>query len=176
MKKFKELIKLMYIFSILGFQMFGNLVTMIPIFEKELVEKRNLISKEDTLDSITIGRCGPGAAIINTVAFLGNKISGLLGSIFATIGFIFFPFLIIILIASSIDAFITNKYIQSFFVGMSTCMSILIINSVIDFGKSTLTNKFNILLFAITLILSICTDIPNLVFIVLSGILGYIFY
>jgi len=84
--------------------------------------------------------------------------------------------LVIILITSSIDTFITNKYIQSFFVGMSTCMSILIINSVIDFGKSTLTNKFNILLFAITLILSICTDIPNLVFIILSGILGYIFY
>lgn len=70
MKKIKELLKLMFIFCFMGIQMFGNLVTMIPIFEKELVDKRKLLTKEDIIDSITIGRCGPGAAIINTVAFL----------------------------------------------------------------------------------------------------------
>lgn len=69
MKEVKKLINLFYIFSILGIQMFGNLATMIPIFERELIEKRKLITKNDLLDSISLGRCGPGAAIINTVVF-----------------------------------------------------------------------------------------------------------
>ena len=40
MKKLVSLMKLFYLFSIMGIQMFGNLVTMIPIFENELVKKR----------------------------------------------------------------------------------------------------------------------------------------
>ena len=82
MKKLVNLMKLFYLFSKIGLQVFGNLVTMIPIFENELVTKRKLISNEDVLDAITIGRCGPGAAIVNTIAFIGNKIDGFLVLIF----------------------------------------------------------------------------------------------
>ena len=90
MKKLVSLIKLFYLFSIMGIQMFGNLVTMIPIFEAELVTKRKLITNEDVIDAITIGKCGPGAAIVNTIAFLGNRIGGFWGGVFATLGFCFF--------------------------------------------------------------------------------------
>ena len=44
MKRFISLMKLFYLFSLMGIQMFGNLVTMIPIFENELVTKRKLIT------------------------------------------------------------------------------------------------------------------------------------
>ena len=101
MKRFISLMKLFYLFSLMGIQMFGNLVTMIPIFENELVTKRKLITNEDVLDAITIGRCGPGAAIVNTIAFIGNKIDGFLGGMFATLGFCFFPFMVILIISFS---------------------------------------------------------------------------
>lgn len=58
-RKIKELFRIFYVFSILGLQMFGNLATMVPIFEEELIKKRRLISKNDLLDSISLGRCGP---------------------------------------------------------------------------------------------------------------------
>ena len=59
MRKIKELFRIFYVFSILGLQMFGNLATMVPIFEEELIKKRRIISKNDLLDSISLGRCGP---------------------------------------------------------------------------------------------------------------------
>lgn len=160
MKKIKSLIKLFYLFSIMGIQMFGNLVTMIPIFENELVTKRKLITNEDVLDAITIGRCGSGAAIVNTIAFIGNRIDGFWGGVFAVLGFCFFPFLVILIISYSIDTFLNDEIIKHFLKGVSTCISIMIINSMIDFGKKTLKSKICVLVFIVTLLLSITAEIP----------------
>lgn len=171
MKRFKSLMKLFYLFSLMGIQMFGNLVTMIPIFENELVTKRKLITNEDVLDAITIGRCGPGAAIVNTIAFIGNKIDGFWGGVFATLGFCFFPFLVILIISFSIDTFLNNEIIKNFLKGVSTCISVMIINSMIDFGKKTLKSKICVLVCSVTLLLSITTQIPIVCYLIICVIL-----
>lgn len=148
-----KLLEIFYIFSLLGIQMIGNVATMVPVFEKELINKRKLITKNELLDSITIGRCGPGAAIINTVSFLGNRIHGILGAVFATLGFIFFPFIIIILISFFINGFLESVVIKNFFTGALSFMIILIIKSMIDFAKMSLTDRNTMVIFIITLII-----------------------
>lgn len=175
MKKLVSLMKLFYLFSIMGIQMFGNLVTMIPIFENELVTKRKLITNDDVLDAITIGRCGPGAAIVNTIAFLGNRIDGFWGGVFAVLGFCFFPFVVILAISFSIDTFINNEIIKHFLKGVSTCISVMIINSMIDFGKKTLKSKICVCVFIITLLLSIATEIPIVCYLIVCVILSLFF-
>ncbi len=172
MKKFISLMKLFYLFSLMGIQMFGNLVAMIPIFENELVTKRKLITNEDVIDAITIGRCGPGAAIVNTIAFLGNRIDGFWGGAFAVFVFCFFPFLVILIISFSIDTFLNNEIIKHFLKGVSTCISVMIINSMIDFGKKTLKSKICVFVFIVTLMLSIATNIPIVCYLIFCVILS----
>ena len=173
MKKLIGLMKLFCLFSIMGIQMFGNLVTMIPIFETELVKKRKLITNEDVIDAITIGRCGPGAAIVNTIAFIGNKIDGFFGGVFAVLGFCFFPFITILIISFSIDSFLNNEIIKNFLKGVSTCICVMIINSIIDFGKKTLKSKMCVLVFVATLILSVSTNIPITCYLIICVLLTY---
>lgn len=174
MTRIKKYFKLMYIFSIMGLQMLGNLVTMVPIFEKELVEKRNLISKEEILDSLSISKCGPGAFIINMVSFIGYNIDGLCGGIFSTLGFIFYPIIFICIIAFSLDQFLDNVYVQSFFVGASACICVNATKSTISFGKDTLKEKKYILIFIITIIFELFTNISSIAFILIFAILGFI--
>lgn len=170
----KRLLKIFYIFAILGIQMFGNLVIMIPVFERELINKRSLITKNDLLDSITMGRCGPGAAVINTVAYLGNKIYGFLGGMIATIGFVFFPFIIIAFLSITLDNFANQGMLKNFFTGVLVCISILIVKSMIEFWKSTITDRITFIIFVITLVLSIFTKLPIYIYIISSGIIGII--
>lgn len=149
----KEYLEIFYIFSILGIQMIGNFAIMIPIFERELINKRNLITKEDLLDSITLGKCGPGAAIINSVSFLGNRIDGILGAVFAVSGFVSFPFIIIIIVSFFLNQFLNNVLVNDFFVGALSFMTILIIKSIIELGRNTLIDKTTICIFIVTLII-----------------------
>ena len=175
MEKISKLFKILYIFSVLGLQMFGNLVTMIPIFERELITKRSLISKNDLLDSISLGRCGPGAAIINTVVFLGNIICGFWGGVFAVLGFIIFPFITILLILFWLNIFKNEEILNNFFIGGLSFIFILITKSMFKFGKSALINKTTLFIFIITLVISLFIDIPVYVSIIITIIISLLF-
>ena len=175
MKKFRKLLKIFYIFSILGLQMFGNVATMIPIFEQELINKRNFISKNDLLDSISLGRCGPGSAVINTVVYLGNIICGFWGGIFAVLGFVIFPFFTILLILFFMNTFANEQLLNNFFIGGLCYICILISKSMLKFGKNALINKKTILIFLITLIISIFIDIPIYITIIIIIIISLLF-
>ena len=175
MKRINELLKIFYIFAILGLQMFGNLATMIPIFERELINKRNLISKNDLLDSISLGRCGPGAAVINTVVYLGNTIYGFGGGVFAVLGFIVFPFLTILLILFCMNIFENKELLNNFFIGGLSYICILIAKSMFKFGKSALINKITLFIFIITLVISLFIDIPVYLSIIITVIISLLF-
>lgn len=176
MKQLKKLLNVFYVFSISGIQMFGNLTTIIPTFERELINKRNMITKDDLLDCIAIGRCGPGAAVINTVALLGNKIGGFIGGTVATLGFVFFPFISILLISIALENFLDKDILKNFCSGALCCLSIFIIKSMVEIGKSTIVDKLTLCIFISTIILSIFTDIPIFIYIIITGILGIVFY
>ncbi len=113
-----------------------------------------------------------GAAIINTVVYLGNSICDILGGIFAVLGFIVFPFVIIILIFLFINYFKNIVVLNNFFIGSLCYIFILIIQSMIKLGKSTLVNKMTICIFTLTLISALFMDIPILVYIIIAGIIG----
>lgn len=73
------------------------------------------------------------------------------------------------------DMFLNNEYIQSFFIGVSAYISIMIINSMIGFGKKTLKDKKYIIIFIITIVLEMVTDLFSMYFIIVFGLLGAVY-
>lgn len=170
----KKIFKLIAIFAKLGLLMLGNISSMLPILEEELVKKNKLCTKEDLLDALALGRCGPGAAVVNTITFLGNKIKGFFGGFLATMSFCFFPFIIIICVSLCIDNFLQNSLIISAFKAISVSISVMIIKSIYDLAKETLTNKMEICVFYVTMILSIFTNCSSIIYIVGAILIGII--
>jgi len=170
----KKIIQIIYIFAKLGLQMLGNIASMFPILEEELVNKENLVKREDILDSLALGRCGPGAAVINTIVFLGNKIYGFWGGGLAAFSFCIFPCIIIILISMFIDQFLKNPLVISSFKAISVSLSVMIIKSIYNLAKDALISKITIVIFIITVILSIFTNIFSIIYIIFSVFLGII--
>ena len=50
---------------------FGGGYAMIPLIQKEVVEKRNWITNEDVLDIIAIAESTPGPIAVNSATFVG---------------------------------------------------------------------------------------------------------
>ena len=91
-----DLIKLFFIFSKIGLFTFGGGYAMFPVIKGEIIEKRGWITEEELLDYYAIGQCTPGIIAVNVATFVGKKLNGFFGSLFATLGVIF-PSIIIIL-------------------------------------------------------------------------------
>ncbi len=101
----KQLIQLFLSFAKVGIMTFGGGYAMLPLFEREVVEKRKWASNEEMLDYYAVGQCTPGAIAVNVATFVGQKVAGIPGGIAATVGVVFPSFVIIVLLAGVIKTF-----------------------------------------------------------------------
>lgn len=69
----KIYIELFLTFFQIGLFTFGGGYAMLPLLERELVDKRGWVSKEEILDYYAIGQATPGIIAINTSTFCGVK-------------------------------------------------------------------------------------------------------
>ena len=92
-------------FARIGGLTFGGGYAMLPILQREVVEKRGWASNEELMDYYAIGQCTPGVIAVNTATFIGLKNRGVLGGIVATLGVVFPSLLIITVIAAFISNF-----------------------------------------------------------------------
>ena len=85
----KELWELFSSFARIGGFTFGGGYAMLPMLQKEVVEKRQWATEDEMLDYFAIGQCTPGVIFINTATFIGYKQKGIPGAIAATVGSVF---------------------------------------------------------------------------------------
>ena len=81
-----SLIKLFLSFAKMGVMTFGGGYAMLPILQREVVEKNHWATEEELMDYFAIGQCTPGIIAVNTATFIGHKQRGVLGAIVATLG------------------------------------------------------------------------------------------
>ena len=83
----KEIIKLFLAFAKIGAVTFGGGYAMLPILQRDIVEKNGWATDEELVDYFAIGQCTPGVIAVNTATFIGYKRKGILGGIFVAVLF-----------------------------------------------------------------------------------------
>ena len=131
--KIKLLLQIYWSFFKIGGLTFGGGLTMLPMLEHELIEKRNWISEEELLDCYAIGQCTPGIIAVNTATFVGYKKAGIAGGIFSTLGMVSPSILIISIIANFLREFMDNKWFIHAMMGVRGVVCALLMNTVIMF-------------------------------------------
>lgn len=125
----KDLFSLFLTFMKIGAFTFGGGYAMIPLIQKETVEKHNWISDEDILDIIAIAESTPGPIAINSATFVGYKVAGFWGSFFATIGMVIPSFVIIYIISKILKGFEDIAVVQYAFWGIRAGVLSLVIKA-----------------------------------------------
>ena len=163
--KLYQVLILFLTFLKVGAFTFGGGYAMIPIIQKEVVEKRKWANDNDILDILAISESTPGPISVNAATYIGFKVAGFWGSFFATLGLILPSFIIIYIISLFYETFMQLTIVQAAFKGLKVGVIILLINAVIKLNKAIKRNAFSITIFVITLItmlsISICKPFMN---------------
>ena len=172
----KKYIRLFWTFAQIGACTFGGGYAMLPLLQKEVVEKYHWATEDELMDYYAIGQCTPGIIAVNTATFVGYKTLGVLGGIFATLGVVFPSLVIIMIIASFLKNFASSTLVNQAFAGIRVCVCVLIFDAVLKLGKKSLINKTAYIIFGIVILFSLFTKIPTAVLVVASGIVGYVLF
>jgi len=171
----KQLWELFAAFARVGVMTFGGGYAMIPMLEREIVEKRGWVTSEEIMDYYAVGQCTPGIIAVNTATFVGCKRAGLRGGVFATLGVVFPSLVIITVIAAVLSNFAEIPAVKSAFAGVRVCVCVLIFNAVLKLWKSAVKDKAALLLCLGVFILSVFFDISPVVFVLFCAAAGILF-
>lgn len=170
----KLLLKLFVTFAKVGVMTFGGGYAMLPILQREIVEKQKWASEEELMDYFAIGQCTPGIIAVNTATFIGQKTKGILGGIVATLGLVFPSLVIISMLAGVIEAFSHIVWVQHAFGGIRICVCVLIINAVIKLLKKAVIDKLSFVVFLAVTAAAFFTDLSPVIFVLIAAVLGII--
>ena len=137
MKKFSLLFKIFATFFKIGGFTFGGGYAMIPLIQKEAVEKNKWVTDDDILEIIAIAESTPGPIAINSATFVGYRACGVLGSFFATLGVVLPSFLVILAISFVLRQFQELRAIQYAFQGIRAGVLALLFKALWGMYKKT---------------------------------------
>lgn len=146
---------LFWTFAKIGVCTFGGGYAMLPILQREVVEKRAWSTEEELTDYFAIGQCTPGIIAVNTATFVGQKQKGVAGGVIATLGLVFPSVVIILIIAAFLQNFAHLPVVVHAFNGVRACVCALILSSVLKLRRSTIVDRSTLGIFLAALALSV---------------------
>ena len=162
-------------FKIGGFT-FGGGWAMIPLIEREVVDKYHWIDKEEFLDELAVAQSLPGILAVNISVLVGNKLRGFKGSFVAAMGTILPSFVVILLIAIFFSQIYNNPTVASIFKGIRPAVVALILAPVITTAQAARLNKWTILIPIIVALAIWMGGVSPVLCIILGGGGGYLYY
>ena len=131
------LFQLFIVFFKIGAFTFGGGWAMISIIEKEIVDKKRWVTKEEFLDLLAVAQSIPGILAVNMAVAVGDKIRGRRGAIISALGTIIPSFAMILFIAIFLtpDMIKNNETLNNIFRGIRPAVVALIIAPVFKTAK-----------------------------------------
>ena len=169
------LLDLFCAFFRIGLFTFGGGYAMLPLLQREIVEKKHWATEEELLDYLAVGQCTPGIIAVNTATFVGFKEKKLSGAIFATLGVVSPSLVIITVIAALLSNFAHIAAVQNAFAGIRVAVCVLILNSIVKLWKKSVVDKLTLGVFIAVFLGSVLlSHVSPVVFIVAAAVLGIV--
>ena len=166
---------LFFTFAKIGLFTFGGGYAMIPLIEKEVVDKKKWISGEELLDVIAISESTPGPIVVNAATFIGKKIGGFVGALCATLGVVLPSFIIIVAVSFFFEAFRELRIVRYAFFGIRAGVLALILKALISMFKQSPKELLSYILMISAAGLVIFFDVNAIVVIIACALTGVIY-
>lgn len=121
------LLKLFTTFFKIGLFSFGGGFAMIPLIQREVIERHKWINRKDFVDMLVLAQSTPGPIAVNTAVFVGYKTAGVAGAVAATLGTVLPSFIVILLLALFFAEVRENRYVDAAFRAMRPAVVALIV-------------------------------------------------
>jgi chromate transporter len=165
-EKLKVLWALFIIFLKAGTFTFAGGLAMLPLIEKDVVEKYKLMPREEFLEYATLAQTLPGVIALNCASFVGRRTAGLAGMLAAGIGASFSAFFLMLLATILLQIIPREGPVAGAFRGIRAASAALVLSAAFMLGRHNIKSIFSVVVMAAVFIL---------VLILAAGLAGYLY-
>ena len=143
----------------LGTWGFGGPIASVGYMQRDLVERRGWISRNDFLDGVALGQTMPGPLAAQVVMWLGFLRAGTLGALAASVAFITPSFALVLAVAVAYAHYQGLPVVQALFAGIAPAVMAIIAVAAYKLGR--MTNRRDWRLWAISGVLAAVTAVSG---------------
>ena len=160
----------------MGLFTFGGGYAMLPMIQKEVIEKHGWATESEVMDYYAIGQCTPGIIAVNAATFIGYKVKGVSGGIVATLGVVSPSLIIIFLISTLITNFSELEVVQHALRGIQVAVCVLMFVAIEKLLKNGVKDLPSAIIFLVALVLSLFTNLSTVTLVIMAAVAGYVLY
>ncbi|MBP5341958.1 MAG: chromate transporter [Bacteroidales bacterium] len=152
----------------------GGGYAMIPLMQREFVDKHHWMSEEEFLDQVALSQAMPGVFAVNMASMTGFRLRGGRGAAVAVAGNILMPVLFILLLAVFFRAFRDNVIVERIFLGLRPAVVALIAAPVFTMAKSAKVSWRNVWIPLLCALLIWLMGVSPVLIVLAAALLGYL--
>ena len=169
-----SLFKLFTTFFRIGLFTFGGGYAMIPLIERDVVERNGWLDKDMFVDLLAVAQSAPGVFAVNMAVFIGNKVRGRRGALAAAFGCVLPSVLIILLIALFFRQFRHIEVVNNVFMGIRPVVVALIAVPVFNLAKSARIGWGSAWIPLLSALLIVALGVSPVFVIIVAGLSGFV--
>lgn len=131
----RELLTMFGSFFKIGLFTFGGGYAMVPIIQREVIDHRGWVDRDEFVELLTLAQSAPGPIALNTSVFVGYKMRGYAGALAALLGVVVPAFTVILIVVIYFAQFRENVYVNAAFKGMRPAVVALIVSPIVSLSR-----------------------------------------
>lgn len=153
----------------------GGGYAMIPLMQRELVERHGWLTEEDFMDEVALSQAMPGVFAVNMASMTGHRLRGVKGALVAIVGNILMPIVFILLLAMFFRAFREVPVVEHIFMGLRPAVVALIAAPVFTMARSAKVTWSNVWIPVVCALLIWLLGVSPIVVVLAAALLGYLY-
>ena len=169
------LFKLFTTFFRIGLFTFGGGYAMIPLIERDVVERNGWLQRNEFVDLLALAQSAPGVFAVNMSVFIGYRLRGISGALAAALGCALPSVVIILLIALFFRQFRHIEVVDNIFKGLRPVVVALIAVPVFNVAKSAKIGWATLWIPVLSALLIVFAGVSPIYIILIAGIAGFLY-
>ena len=167
--------QLFWSFFKIGTFTLGGGYAMIPLMEKEVVDRHRWLTSEEFVDIIALSQTMPGIFAANMATHVGWRLRGIPGAVASLVGNILVPILIIVALAAGLHYLQGNAVVEAVFKGIRPVVVALIAAPVFRMAKTVNITRYNFWIPVVAALLIWLLGVSPIWVILMAGIGGFVY-
>jgi len=162
-------------FAKIGSFTLGGGYAMVPVMQKEIVDKKGWLASDEFMDILAVAQATPGLFAMNMASHIGYKLRGAGGGIVGSLAVALPSIIAILLIAMFFQTFKDNIYVEKIFMGIRPAVVALIAAPCFTMAKTAKINRYNIWIPVVAALLICAFGVSPIWIILAAGIGGFVY-
>jgi len=164
---------LFIIFFKAGTFTFAGGLAMLPVIEKDIVDKYSLLGRDEFLEYATLSQTLPGVIAVNCASFVGRSVAGTPGMLIASLGATFSAFVLMLIATILVSHIPQNGPVIGAMQCIRAASSALVLAAAFTLGAKSLRSAFSVILMLASFAAVVFLNISTPLVVIAAGFAGY---